>query len=85
MIDYFDLLAVQGTLKSLLQHHSSKQSMAIANYMLVFCVTIILLKFSSTESFPAILKISSAMTKSSLASLPIFWLLLTPLPFSCLL
>ena len=25
-IDYFDLLAVQGTLKSLLQHHSSKAS-----------------------------------------------------------
>jgi len=23
-IDWFDLLAVQGTLKSLLQHHSSK-------------------------------------------------------------
>ena len=26
MIDWFDLLAVQGTLKSLLQHHSSKAS-----------------------------------------------------------
>ena len=26
MIDWFDLLAVQGTLKSLLQHHSSKPS-----------------------------------------------------------
>ena len=26
MIDGFDLLAVQGTLKSLLQHHSSKAS-----------------------------------------------------------
>ena len=25
-IDWFDLLAVQGTLKSLLQHHSSKTS-----------------------------------------------------------
>ena len=25
-IDWFDLLAVQGTLKSLLQHHSSKAS-----------------------------------------------------------
>ena len=25
-IDWFDLLAVQGTLKSLLQHHSSKPS-----------------------------------------------------------
>ena len=27
MIDWFDLLAFQGTLKSLLQHHSSKASM----------------------------------------------------------
>ena len=26
MIDWFDLLAVQGTLKSLLQYHSSKAS-----------------------------------------------------------
>ena len=26
MIDWFDLLAIQGTLKSLLQHHSSKAS-----------------------------------------------------------
>ena len=26
MIDWFDLLAVQGTLKSLLQHYSSKAS-----------------------------------------------------------
>ena len=26
MIDWFDLLAVQGTLNSLLQHHSSKAS-----------------------------------------------------------
>ena len=26
MIDWFDLLAVQGTLKSLLQHHNSKAS-----------------------------------------------------------
>ena len=26
MIDWFDLLAIQGTLKSLLQHHSSKVS-----------------------------------------------------------
>ena len=26
MIDWFDLVAVQGTLKSLLQHHSSKAS-----------------------------------------------------------
>ena len=30
-IDWFDLLAVQGTLKSLLQHHSSKASILWSN------------------------------------------------------
>ena len=30
-IDWFDLLAVQGTLKSLLQHHSSKASRVAKN------------------------------------------------------
>ena len=29
-INWFDLLAVQGTLKSLLQHHSSKASLALS-------------------------------------------------------
>ena len=29
-IDWFDLLAAQGTLKSLLQHHSSKESIFLA-------------------------------------------------------
>ena len=33
-IDWFDLLAVQGTLKSLLQHHSSKASIFC---MMVYC------------------------------------------------
>ena len=32
-IDWFDLLAVQGTLKSLLQHHSSKASMKLRLFM----------------------------------------------------
>ena len=36
MIDWFDLLAVQGTLKSLLQHHSSKAS--ILRYSAFFTV-----------------------------------------------
>ena len=35
-IDWFDLLAVQGTLKSLLQHHSSKAS--ILQYSVFFIV-----------------------------------------------
>ena len=36
MIDWFDLVAVQGTLKSLLQHHSSKAS--ILQHSAVFMV-----------------------------------------------
>ena len=37
-IDLFDLLAVQGTLKSLLQHHSSKASILWAMKMAQRCV-----------------------------------------------
>ena len=33
-IDWFDLLAVQGTLKSLLQHHSSKASIQCSAFQL---------------------------------------------------
>ena len=32
MIDWFDLFAVQGTLKSLLQHHNSKASLKLIQY-----------------------------------------------------
>ena len=34
-IDWFDLLAVQGTLKSLLQHHSSKASVQCSAFLMV--------------------------------------------------
>ena len=34
-IDWFDLLAVQGTLKSLLQHHSSKASILCSAFFIV--------------------------------------------------
>ena len=34
-IDWFDLLAVQGTLKSLLQHHSSKASVHCSAFFMV--------------------------------------------------
>ena len=36
MIDWFDLLAVQGTLKSLLQHHSSKASIIWCSDLIMF-------------------------------------------------
>ena len=35
MIDWFDLLAVQGTLKSLLQHHSSKTLILLCSAFLI--------------------------------------------------
>ena len=38
-IDWFDLLAVQGTLKSLLQHHSSKAS-------ILWCSTFLMVQLS---------------------------------------
>ena len=34
-IDWFDLLAVQGTLKSLLQHHSSKSILQFSAFVMV--------------------------------------------------
>ena len=34
-IDWFDLLAVQGTLKSILQHHSSKASIVCSAFFIV--------------------------------------------------
>ena len=34
-IDWFDLLAVQGTLKSFLQHHSSKASILCSAFFIV--------------------------------------------------
>ena len=38
-MDWLDLLAVQGTLKSLLQHHSSKAS-------IIWCSALLMVKFS---------------------------------------
>ena len=38
--DWFDLLAVQGTLKSLLQHHSSKASILQCSAFFFYCPTI---------------------------------------------
>ena len=46
-MDWLDLLAVQGTLKSLLQHHSSKAPSVDVNLTKYFCFSVyFLLKFS---------------------------------------
>ena len=39
-IDWFDLLAVQGTLKSLLQHHSSKASILQHSAFFIVCINL---------------------------------------------
>ena len=40
-MDWFDLLAVQGTLKSLLQHHSSKTSMGNqSRFLFIFAASV---------------------------------------------
>ena len=49
-IDWFDLLAVQGTLKSLLQHHSSKASILWHSASLFFTISQRLVMLISTES-----------------------------------
>ena len=41
-IDWFDLLAVQGTLRSLLQHHSSKASILQRSVFLMVQLTALL-------------------------------------------
>ena len=43
-IDWFDLLAVQGTLKSLIQHHSSKTS-------ILWCPGFFIVQFSLSYSY----------------------------------
>ena len=58
-IDWFDLLAVQGTLKSLLQHHSSKASIVRSSaffmvqlshpYVTIFCVSLLKTKINPHE------------------------------------
>ena len=37
-MDWLDLLAVQGTLKSLIQHHSSKASILQCSFMFIRCL-----------------------------------------------
>ena len=44
-IDWLDLLAVQGTLKSLLQHHSSKAS-------ILWCSAFVIVQFSQRKAMP---------------------------------
>ena len=70
-MDWFDLLAVQGTLKSLLQHHSSKASILQRS---AFCIVQLSLPYnSSVLSFlysPTLTSIHAAAAAKSLQSCP---------------
>ena len=50
-VDWFDLLAVQGPLQSLLQHHSSKASvLQCSDFLMVYCNTLV--KINIFRDFP---------------------------------
>ena len=76
-MDWLDLLAVQGTLKSLLQHHSSKASILQCSASLRF--------LQKTSSFPH--EVSKMQSISSYSKIIIFssWTPQGVLRFSCLL
>ena len=48
-IDWFDLFAVPGTLKSLLQHHSSKASILWHSALITLSITLKLFKMVSAS------------------------------------
>ena len=58
-MDWLDLLAVQGTLKSVLQHHSSKASI-LQLFLELFCF------FDNPTDVGNLISCSSAFSKSSL-------------------
>ena len=47
MIDWFDLLAVQGTLKSLLQHYSSKASILQCSAFFIVQLSLVIIGLSA--------------------------------------
>ena len=50
-MDCFDLLAVQGTLKSLLQHHSSKVSILLCSPFFMFQLSLLYMTYWKGHSF----------------------------------
>ena len=79
-MDWLDLLAIQGTLKSLLQHHSSKVSIRVTFYRFcglwkmhndIFFAIIILHQFSSVQSLSCVWFLATPWTAACQASLSI--------------
>ena len=76
-MDWLDLLAVQGTLKSLLQHHSSKASILLHSAFFIGAHKVFLiLPLPCTEGEKLIQGIELTKVKGSLK-----WLLLPDLDF----
>ena len=66
-IDWFDLLAVQGTLKSLLQHHRSKASILLCSAFFIvqllhpYMITVLLLKTIALSRWTFVGKVMSLL------------------------
>ena len=60
--DWFDLLAVQGTLKSLLQHHNAKAS-------ILWCSAFFMFQLSQLHSFHMPLRLCSKSSKLGFSSM----------------
>ena len=64
-IDWFDLLAVQGTLKSLLEHHSSKASIPLNlnhSFFLAFLFTLLFTSLCSKQLKSGSVKFNTLLT-----------------------
>ena len=82
-MDWLDLLAVQGTLKSLLQHHSSKASILLCS---VFFIVQLLYPYMTTEKTIALTRQTFVGKVMSLLLNMLSRLVITFLPRSkCLL
>ena len=76
-MDWFDLLAVQGTLRSLLQHHSSKASILLG---LVFFMAQILQLYMTTGKTIALTIWTFVGKAMSLIFNTLYWLVIAFLP-----
>ena len=70
-MDWFDLLAVQGTLQSLLQHHSSKPSILWCSAIFIVQLSHLSVQFSSFQSLSRVWLFATPWTTARQTSLPI--------------
>ena len=63
-MDWLDLLAVQGTLKSLLQHHSSKASIVLHSAFFIVQLSHLYMTAGKTIALTAAAKLASVVSNS---------------------